>query len=323
MRRINAIIGALALAGVQAIAQDKKSVAVVDFDYSTVQSGASAILGTNQDIGKGVADLLVEKLVKTGVYRVIERKAISKVLAEQNFSNSDRADPSSAAKIGRLLGVEAIIIGSITQFGRDDKSTSVGGDVLGSRLGKYGIGGLGRKNSKAVVGLSARMVSVNTGEILTVASGKGESTRSGTNVSGSGGSLAGAAVGGVVDMTSSNFANTVIGEAVNAASGSLVNELNSGATRIPTVVQVVEGLVADVSGSTLILNVGSKAGVKVGDMLQVKRVGREIRDPATGKIIRRMEDQLGQVKITEVDEASAVGQYNGAGQVKVGDAVRR
>ena len=71
--------------------------------------------------------MLVDKLVADGAYSVIERKALDKILAEQNFSNSDRADPSTAAKIGTVLGVDAIIIGSITQFGRDDKSTDVGG----------------------------------------------------------------------------------------------------------------------------------------------------------------------------------------------------
>ena len=64
-------------------------------------------------------------------YSVIERKELDKILAEQNFSNSDRADPQRAAKIGRMLGVDAIIIGSITQFGRDDKSTDIGGGALG------------------------------------------------------------------------------------------------------------------------------------------------------------------------------------------------
>ena len=58
--------------------------------------------------------MLVDRLVNDGTYSVIERKALDKLIAEQNFSNSDRADPSSAAKIGKLLGVNAIIIGSIT-----------------------------------------------------------------------------------------------------------------------------------------------------------------------------------------------------------------
>jgi curli biogenesis system outer membrane secretion channel CsgG len=304
-----------------AFSQQKRSVAVMDFDYATVQSGVAAIFGTNQDVGKGLADLIVEKLVKSGTYRVIERKAIQKILAEQNFSNSDRVDPNSAAKIGRLLGADAIIMGSITQFGRDDKETNVGGNVIGGRLSRYGIGGVGRRNSKAVVGLTARMVSVDTGEILGVAAGKGESTRSGTSLLGGGGA-AGAAANAALDMTSTNFANTVLGEAVNAASGQLVNELNAASARIPVKQVNVDGLVADVSGDTLIINVGTRGGVKVGDTLAVKRVGREIRDPATGKVIRRIEDSIGELTITEADESSAVGKFTGSGAVKVGDSVR-
>src|SRR6202023_3553767 len=95
-------------------AQSKKRVAVMNFDYATVQSGIAAIFGSNQDVGKGIADLLVDKLVADGTYSVIERKMLDKIIAEQNFSNSDRADPTSAAKIGKLLGVDAIIVCSIT-----------------------------------------------------------------------------------------------------------------------------------------------------------------------------------------------------------------
>jgi curli biogenesis system outer membrane secretion channel CsgG len=91
-------------------AQDKKRVAVMNFDYGTVSTYVAQIFGTNQDIGKGIADMLVDRLVNDGKYSVIERKALDKLIAEQNFSNSDRADPSSAARIGKLLGVDAIVI---------------------------------------------------------------------------------------------------------------------------------------------------------------------------------------------------------------------
>src|SRR3954451_26313 len=126
-------------------AQAKQRVAVLNFDYATVQSGVAAIFGSNQDIGKGIADLLVDKLVADGTYSVIERKALDKIIAEQNFSNSDRADANSAAKIGKVLGVDAIIIGSITQFGRDDKNTTVGGGAIGGLTGRFGIGGVSKK----------------------------------------------------------------------------------------------------------------------------------------------------------------------------------
>src|SRR5215510_6205682 len=124
------IVATLMLAG-GASAQQKTRVAVLNFDYATVSTYVSSIFGSNQDIGKGIADILVDKLVQDGKFSVIERKVLDKILAEQNLSNSDRADPNSAAKIGKVLGVDAIIIGSITEFGRDDKKTNVGGGALG------------------------------------------------------------------------------------------------------------------------------------------------------------------------------------------------
>ena len=93
----------------QAAAPRKKRVAIFDFDYATVRSGIAAMFGSDIDVGKGISDLLVKNLVTDGTYSVIERKALDKILAEQNFSNSDRANPTSAAKIGKILGLDAIL----------------------------------------------------------------------------------------------------------------------------------------------------------------------------------------------------------------------
>lgn len=302
-------------------AQQKKRVAVMNFDYATVQSAVSAIFGTNQDVGKGIADLLVDKLVSDGTYSVIERQALDKILAEQNFSNSDRADPASAAKIGKVLGVDAIIIGSITQFGRDDKRTDVGGGALGGLSGRFGVGGVRKTKSTAVVAITARMINTSTAEILASSTGKGESTRSGTGLIGAGGSSAGLGGAGL-DMRSSNFANTILGEAVNNAVTDTARQLEQKASVLPTTVIQVDGLVADVSpDGTIVVNVGSKDGVHVGDKLDIKRKVREVKDPATGKVIRRIEDAVGSITITDVDQQSAVGKFSGAGPAKVGDTV--
>jgi curli biogenesis system outer membrane secretion channel CsgG len=150
-----AIVVFLAIASA-AGAQQKRRVAVIDFDYATVQSQVSSVFGTNKDVGKGIVDLLVDKLVSDGVFSVIERNALDKIVAEQNFSNSDRADANSAAKIGRILGVDAIITGSITQFGRDDKSTNLGGGALGNVTGRFGIGGVRKTQANAVVQITSR-----------------------------------------------------------------------------------------------------------------------------------------------------------------------
>jgi curli biogenesis system outer membrane secretion channel CsgG len=321
MKRYFVLGLALLALGSQADAQ-KKRVAVMNFDYATVQGGVAAIFGTNQDIGKGIADLLVDKFVNDGTYSVIERKALDKIMAEQNLSNSDRADPLSAAKIGKLLGVDAIVVGSITQFGRDDKSTTVGGDAVGRVTGRFGLGGVSKKQAKAVVAITARMVDTSTGEILATATGRGESERSGTGLVGAGGSGS-AAGGGMVDMRSSNFANSILGEAVSASVSQLARQLEAKASALPTRTVSIDGLVADVSpDGTMVLNVGSSAGVKVGDTLQIKRASRKITDPATGKVLRVIEEPVGQIRITEVDAQSAVGKFSGSGQPKVGDTVK-
>lgn len=123
-------------------------------------------------------------------------------------------------------------------------------------------------------------------------------------------------------MHSSNFGNTILGEATMKAVDTIASGLQNNAGAIQAKVVKLEGLVADATGDVLVLNIGSKAGVRVGDKLLVKRTGREIRDPATGKVIRRVETDLGEVTITEVDELSAVGKYAGPGGVKAGDTVR-
>jgi curli biogenesis system outer membrane secretion channel CsgG len=320
MRRISLVIFFLGFSISMARAQTKPRVAVLSFDYGTVQSESSALFGTDIDVGKGITDLLVEKLVNGGVFSVIERKVLDTITSEQNLSNSDRFDSTSAAKIGRILGVDAIITGSITQFGRDDKSSNIGGSAIGGITRRFGIGGIGKKESKAAVSITARIINTDTAEILSVATGKGASKRSGTTLLGAGGS-SDTAAGGDIDMKSSNFASTILGEAVGQAVGSLASQLQENSGRISARVVKIEGLVADASGSELILNVGSKAGVKVGDRLAVARIGREVRDPSTGKVIRRIEESLGEVVITEADESSSVGKFKGTAPAKVGDRV--
>jgi len=297
----------------------KKRVAVFDFDYATVHSSVATIFGQDVDIGKGISDLLVKYLVKDGSYSVIERKALDKILAEQNFSNSDRANPNSAAKIGKLLGVDAIIVGSITQFGNDTKKTGVGGG--GGGLGGFGLGGFKHSNTKAIVGLDARIVDIDTGEILAVAEGKGESARSSTSLLGGGGNWHGWG-GGAVDMGSSDFQNTIIGEATKAAVEQMSTEVVAGKDKLVARTIVVEGLVAAVDSGMIVLNVGGKAGIKVGDELTVERVSKEIKDPATGKVLRRMSTPIGVVKATDVDDVSAVCSVVSGTGFKVGDAVK-
>ena len=102
----------------------RPTVAILNFDYGTIEHW----WGGNQDIGQGISDLLVDELVNDGSYRIIERKRLDAILAEQNFAQSERADPSAKtlASVGKMLGVKYMIVGSITKFGTEKSNKSFG-----------------------------------------------------------------------------------------------------------------------------------------------------------------------------------------------------
>ncbi len=136
---------------------------------------------------------------------------------------------------------------------------------------------------------------------------------------GGGGGVWSGVGGGQLDMRISNFVATILGEAVSKAVTEMATNLEQQAGKLPTNVVHYAALVADVSGNTLIINVGTKAGVQVGDRIHITRVARVIKDPATGKVLKKVEDTLGDMTVTQVDADSATGTYAGAGAPKVGD----
>jgi hypothetical protein len=162
------------------------------------------------------------------------------------------------------------------------------------------------------------MVNTTTGEILAAVTGNGESSRSGLMLGGGGGSGYSGG-GGAFDMSSSNFAQTILGEAVSKAVKDAATQLDDKATTLPTIKATYSGVVADVSGNTLIINVGNKVGVRVGDVIQISRPVRTVKDPTTGKVLKTVTNQLGTATVTDVDADSATVTYSGATPPKVGD----
>jgi len=135
-------------------AQTRPTVAIIDFEFGTIQHWWSG----NWDIGKGIADLVVDEPVNDGSFRMIERKRLDAILAEQNFSNSDRADPSGAqmAAIGKALGVKYLIVGSITKFGMETSEKRIGGGMFGGS--RFGVGDVGKSKGRQTSASRARVI---------------------------------------------------------------------------------------------------------------------------------------------------------------------
>jgi len=126
----------------------KKRVAVFIFDDKTDKSWR---WWNKKGVGEGIAEMLTTALVKTGNYRVIERRELDQILKEQDLGASGIVTPQSAAKIGKVLGVELAVMGAVTEFGY--KKSDTGGRIKGI--------GLGLQSQSATVGIDCRMVNTN------------------------------------------------------------------------------------------------------------------------------------------------------------------
>ncbi len=192
----------------------RPTAAVLDFDYGTIDNW----WGNSMDIGKGIADMLVDELLQTGEIRLLERKQIESVLGEQDLANSNRADVTAkqAATLGKVLGAKLLIVGTITTFGSEEHDLGGSAGVMAGRF----FGGAGAKKTTASVALTARVIDASTSEILASAKGAGKSNRKGLLLNG----IVGGTSGGV-DMTSADFRETIIGEATEKAVTDLATHL--------------------------------------------------------------------------------------------------
>jgi curli biogenesis system outer membrane secretion channel CsgG len=298
----------------------KRRVAVMPFSYGAV----SAEVGTT-DVGKGITSLVITKLVNDGTYSVVDREMLDSILKEQNLSVSDRANPTTACKIGKILSVDAIIVGTVTEFGFETKTSKVGGLAgLGGSYVPYaggfasmGLGSVGVRKSKAHVAIDARLIDINTTEILGACHGEGFSKRGGVTL-----------LGGIgPDFESSGFGTTIAGEATLQAVDSMGQQLIAMAAKIPDNQSIasanVVGKVADVSGTQVIVNIGKSNGIANGDNLVVNRIYKTVKDPNTGNVLKELSKPIAVVSVSEVDASSSTGTITKGTGVQVGDAVRK
>ena len=161
-------------------------------------------------------------------------------------------------------------------LGRDDKKKTVkGGGMIGGVIG--GVANM-NKEDKAVVVVDYRLIDAETSEVIATGEAKGESSRKSKGFAGLAGALGKGVAGVEVDMTSSNFAETIIGEATMDCVNKLADVLNKQATEMKKAVREVDAYVADISGSTFTISAGSTDGVNPGEVFEILRIVREVKD---------------------------------------------
>lgn len=298
----------------------KKRVIVDEFDYSTVKTAVQSVFNTQQDIGKGIRAMLVTRLAQANKVVVVERAKINTITKEQDFNASNRVKQGTGARVGQISGADAMLSGDIVVFGRDDKKRSVkGGGLIGGVIGGIAAS---KNEDKAVVVIDYRLIDAETSEIIATGEARGESARKGNALGAIGGALGKGVAGVQVDMTSSNFAQTIIGEATQDCVNKIADILLEQTANMKKSVREVEGRVADVSGKTLVLNVGSNDGVNVGEVFEILNIIREVKDPVTKETLDVVTEKTGEMTITSVRDKVATGTYTGS-PAKVGFMARK
>ncbi|MFH1282566.1 MAG: CsgG/HfaB family protein [bacterium] len=233
----------------------KRRVGVIDFENKTTYGAR---------LGQSATDILITELVKTNRFIVVERDKMNKLLEEQKLGLTGVINPNTVAKAGKLLGLNAIITGSISQFGAKKE----GSDYL--------ITQSKRQIVEATVDI--RVVDVETGQILYADSGKGVVKKGSGKVLGMG--------------TKSSYDETLEGEALRAAIVKFVDNIVSQISARPWSCRV-----AMVKDSSIYLNAGILSGLKPNTVLIAYHLGEEIIDPTTGISLGNTEEEIGSLKI--------------------------
>lgn len=301
----------------------KRVVAIDEFDFGTVRSSIAAIFGTQVDIGKGILALLTKRLAEEGKYRIVERKNIQKVLSEQDFGASNRVKQGTQAKIGRVQGADAILMGTITVFGSDTRKNNVNTSALGIPTPRiFGGVSVGNRTDKAIVEISYRLIDAESSEVIAVGEARGESKRKGNSV-GLGGFYGGRGGAGSVDMSSSNFQETVIGEATVDCINKLSAIANESESKIARRSTDVEAKIADISGNKIYLAAGANDGVQQCDRFEISRIIKEIKDPSTGEVLDLQTEKVGELMVMEVRDKISIAYFNGTAMPKVGYVAKK
>jgi curli biogenesis system outer membrane secretion channel CsgG len=237
----------------------KRKVAIARFTNET-KYGAGLFTDPSSDrIGKQASDILASDLTKSGKFIVLERTDLHKLKAESELMGMT---PEEFKK--NLVGVDALILGSVVEFGRKDT-----GEVL-----------LFTRSRKQVAHarVSIRLVDPRTGQVFFSESGGGEAALETQTFLG----LGDRAV----------FDSTLNDMALSAAIANLLDKVLNKLSDKPW----TSGILA-VEGTNVLIAGGQRQGLRIGDRLKLMVPGKVIKSPQTGFDIQTPHTQVGELEV--------------------------
>lgn len=238
--------------------------------------GQSLLRDRHDDpLGKQVTDLMSKALTESGAYLVFERPDIGRIQAEGSLTDTKL----------NLIGVDALIIGSLTEFGR-------------KTLGETGFAS-SSKRQVAFAKVDVRVVDVNTGHVFFATSGAGEASTETASTFGFG--------------SQAGYDGTLNDSAIRQAVAGAVSKLSVEMSARPWQTYILK-----TDGNRVFLGGGKSQGIKPGMQFAVQTQGEQVRSPQTGALITLPGQVIAQVRIealfgdSELSEGSVASVISGS-----------
>ncbi len=217
--------------------------------------GQSLLRDRSDDpLGKQVTDLLSKALTESGAYVVFERPDIGRIQAESKLADTKL----------NLIGVDALIIGSLTEFGR--KTIGETGFVSSS------------KRQVAFAKMDIRVVDVNNGNVFFATSGAGEASTESASTFGFG--------------SQASYDGTLNDAAIRLAVSETVSRLSTQMQARPWQTYILK-----TNGNQIFMGGGKSQGVKAGMEFAVFTAGEQIKSPQTGALITLPGQSIARLKV--------------------------
>jgi len=284
-------------------AESKIRIAVLEFTEKNVGQWKG-------NVGKATEVWFVDELVNAEKFQVLERQQLVALLEEKGFQMSGDVDTRTAARAGRMAGVQVVVFGNVELAVKEQ-----GGQNIGKipAIGRFkGFDGFGATKKTLEGTLTGRAVNVETGEILF--SKSQTVSESSVNVSVS------------ESRSGTTWDETVVRKVFQPAVKTLVAEM---VARMDTMKQILgvaaagEGKIVQIKGDVLLVSLGALDEVQAGDRLSVV-CAVVVKDPDTGAVLGRDEQNVGSLVVQKIagEHLCRASAESGAG-FAVGNIVKR
>ena len=231
--------------------------------------------GLSQNQADAITDIFTRMLANSRSIAIVEREQLDVIGREHRFGMSGLVDASTAAQIGRIAGCQYMILGSVTQFNRQEEEI------------KFAF--VHEKKYNVAVTVDMRVVNVETTEVVLSLSETGNAAHTDSAVN--------------IDQNIShqqNYQNGLEGEAINNA----VSKLGQ---RIREIVAGEYSQVLSIAGRDVTVNVGASSGAKKGGLYRVYADGPDIHD-MQGRVIGNRNIDLAIIRISTIQNEFSTGQ---------------